>query len=418
MTKKQKKMLIRILLTAVLVIILVLLPIKEIWGGWLRFGLFLIPYFLIGYDILRKAAKSVINRQPFDECFLMAIATIGAIILGEYVEGVAVMLFYQIGELFQSYAVGKSRRSISDLMDIRPDYANIETEDGHLEQVDPDEVEVGTIIVVQPGEKIPIDGVVTEGASTLNTSALTGESLPREVAPGDEVVSGCINQSGLLHIKTTRLVNTLADTSDIIVLAVKPQVLPQVVEKIQPRIRPEQIVISIAAGISMKELTELMGEDKKIVRVMSNTPAMVGAAMTGVVLNDNVTNEEGRMVLDIFKALGRAELIDEYLMDAVVGISGSSPAYVYMFINALAEGAVREGMSKNQAYIFAAQAVLGSAKMVLESGMHPGELIDMVTSPGGTTIEAIGVLEHNAFSATVIDAVHAAAEKNRQMAEK
>ena len=204
MTRKQKKMLIRILLTAALVIILVLLPIKEIWGGWLRFGLFLIPYFLIGYDILRKAAKSVINRQPFDECFLMAIATIGAIILGEYVEGVAVMLFYQIGELFQSYAVGKSRRSISDLMDIRPDYANIEGEDGHLEQVDPDEVEVGTIIVVQPGEKIPIDGVVTEGASTLNTSALTGESLPREVAPGDEVVSGCINQSGLLHIKTTR----------------------------------------------------------------------------------------------------------------------------------------------------------------------------------------------------------------------
>ncbi len=221
-----------------------------------------------------------------------------------------------------------------------------------------------------------------------------------------------------LHIKTTRLVNTLADSCDIIVLAVKPQVLPQVVEKIQPRIRPEQIVISIAAGISMKELTDLLGEDKKIVRVMSNTPAMVGAAMTGVVLNDNVTNEEGRMVLDIFKALGRAELIDEYLMDAVVGISGSSPAYVYMFINALAEGAVREGMSKNQAYIFAAQAVLGSAKMVLESGMHPGELIDMVTSPGGTTIEAIGVLEHNAFSATVIDAVHAAAEKNRQMAEK
>ena len=204
MNKKQKKMLIRILVTAALVLLLVLLPIKGVLGGWLRFGLFLIPYFVIGYDILRKAFKSVINRQPFDECFLMAIATIGAIALGEYVEGVAVMLFYQIGELFQSYAVGKSRRSISELMDIRPDYANLENEDGSLEKVDPDEVEVGTVIVVEPGEKIPIDGVVVEGTSTLNTSALTGESLPREAAPGDEVISGCINESGLLKIRTTK----------------------------------------------------------------------------------------------------------------------------------------------------------------------------------------------------------------------
>ena len=199
MTKKQKKVLVRIILTVLLVLLLELLPVK----GWLHFGLFLIPYLLISYDILRKAAKGIWNRQVFDENFLMAVATLGAILLGEYTEGVAVMLFYQIGELFQSVAVGKSRKNISALMDIRPDYANIER-DGSLEQVDPDEVEVGTTIVVKPGEKIPIDGVITEGSAALNTSALTGESLPRDVAAGDEVISGCINMTGLLKIKTTK----------------------------------------------------------------------------------------------------------------------------------------------------------------------------------------------------------------------
>ena len=165
--------------------------------------LYMIPYLVVGYDILRKAFKGILNKQVFDENFLMAVATIGAITLGNYTEGVAVMLFYQIGELFQSYAVGKSRRNISELMDIRPDYANIE-KDGELEQVDPDEVEVGTVIVVQPGEKVPIDGVIEEGSSTLNTSALTGESVPREAAAGEEVISGCINLTGLLKIRTTK----------------------------------------------------------------------------------------------------------------------------------------------------------------------------------------------------------------------
>ncbi len=199
MNKKQKKMLIRIIIAAVLIVVFSLLPAE----GYLRFGLFMIPYLVIGYDILKKAFKGILNKQVFDENFLMAVATIGAILLGDYSEGVAVMLFYQIGELFQSYAVGKSRRNISELMDIRPDYANIE-KDGILEQVDPDEVEIGTIIVVQPGEKVPIDGVITEGTSTLNTSALTGESLPRDAKAGDEVISGCINMTGLLKIRTTK----------------------------------------------------------------------------------------------------------------------------------------------------------------------------------------------------------------------
>lgn len=192
-------MLARIIVSAVLIVLFSMLPID----GYVQFGLFMIPYLVIGYDILKKAWKGILNRQVFDENFLMAVATIGAILLRDYKEGVAVMLFYQIGELFQSYAVGKSRRNISELMDIRPDYANVE-KDGELEQVDPDEVEVGTVIVVQPGEKVPIDGVITEGSSTLNTSALTGESLPREAKAGDEVISGCINMTGLLKIQTTR----------------------------------------------------------------------------------------------------------------------------------------------------------------------------------------------------------------------
>ena len=192
-------MLLRIIIAAVLIVVFSLLPAE----GYLRFVLFMIPYLVIGYDILKKAFKGILNKQVFDENFLMAVATVGAILLGDYSEGVAVMLFYQIGELFQSYAVGKSRRNISELMDIRPDYANIE-KDGTLEQVDPDEVEIGTIIVVQPGEKVPIDGVIIEGISTLNTSALTGESLPRDAKAGDEVISGCINMTGLLKIRTTK----------------------------------------------------------------------------------------------------------------------------------------------------------------------------------------------------------------------
>ena len=202
MNKKQKKVLIRIIVAAVLMIALSVIPVVPSIGV-IRFVLFMIPYLVIGYDILRKAFKGILNRQVFDENFLMAVATVGAILLGDYVEGTAVMLFYQIGELFQSYAVGKSRRNISELMDIRPDYANIEV-DGEITQVDPDEVEIGTVIVVQPGEKVPIDGVVEQGKASLNTSALTGESKPREVQEGDEVISGCINMTGLLHIRTTK----------------------------------------------------------------------------------------------------------------------------------------------------------------------------------------------------------------------
>ena len=199
MNKKQKKVLIRIIVAVALLIILSFVPAE----GWLQLALYMIPYLVIGYDILKKAVKGIMNRQVFDENFLMAVATVGAIALGDYKEGVAVMLFYQIGELFQSYAVGKSRRNISERMDIRPDYANIE-KDGEVVQVDPDEVAIGTIILVKPGEKIPIDGIVTEGTSSLNTSALTGESLPRNAKEGDEVISGCINMTGLLKIKTTR----------------------------------------------------------------------------------------------------------------------------------------------------------------------------------------------------------------------
>ena len=194
MNKKQKKVLVRIIAAAVMMIVLLLLPLKE--KSPIRFVLFLIPYFTIGYDILKKAFKGIKNRQVFDENFLMAVATVGAMALGEYTEGVAVMLFYQIGELFQSYAVGKSRRNIAALMDIRPDFANVMV-DGKLEQVDPDEIEIGSEIVVQPGEKIPIDGVVVDGNSTLDTAALTGESVPRSAKAGDDVISGCINMTGV-----------------------------------------------------------------------------------------------------------------------------------------------------------------------------------------------------------------------------
>ena len=200
MNKKQKKMLVRILAAVALLAILSLAPVP---GGPVGLVLYMIPYLTVGYDILLKAGKGIRNRQVFDENFLMAVATVGAILLGDYAEGTAVMLFYQIGELFQSYAVGRSRRNISQLMDIRPDYANVEGEHG-LERVDPDEVAVGTVIVVQPGEKVPIDGVVVEGRAALNTSALTGESLPRDVREGDDIISGCIDMNGVLKIRTTR----------------------------------------------------------------------------------------------------------------------------------------------------------------------------------------------------------------------
>lgn len=199
MNKKQKKVMLRIIIAALLLVTFHFVPVE----GYLQLILYLVPYAVIGYDILRKAVLGIIHGEVFDENFLMAVATIGAFVLGEYVEGSAVMLFYQVGELFQSYAVGKSRKNITDLMDIRPDYANIE-ENGALIQVDPDDVEVGSIIVVQPGEKVPIDGVIVEGTTTLNTSALTGESVPRQAKPGDEVISGCVNLSGLLKIETTK----------------------------------------------------------------------------------------------------------------------------------------------------------------------------------------------------------------------
>ena len=201
MNKKQKKNLYRIIAALVLVLILKLLPQ---FPTPVELLLYCIPYLVVGWDVLRKALLGIRNRQPFDECFLMAVATVGAFALGDYVEGCAVIIFYQIGELFQSVAVGKSRQSISSLMDIRPDYANVEDEDGKLEQVDPDDVEVGTVIVVQPGERVPIDGIIVEGTSALNTAALTGESLPRDVRSGDEVISGCVNMTGLLKVRTTK----------------------------------------------------------------------------------------------------------------------------------------------------------------------------------------------------------------------
>jgi Cd2+/Zn2+-exporting ATPase len=200
MNRKQKKVLTRIIISSILIVIAIFLPFKS----WLRAAVFMVPYLIIGYDILKKAVKGIFRGQAFDENFLMAIATVGAIVLGEYVEGVAVMLFYQVGELFQSYAVGKSRRNIKQLMDICPDYANIEDADGNLCEISPDEVSVGTVIVVKAGEKIPIDGVVCEGNSSLDTAPLTGESVPREVREGDDVISGCVNLSGVLKIRTTR----------------------------------------------------------------------------------------------------------------------------------------------------------------------------------------------------------------------
>lgn len=218
-----------------------------------------------------------------------------------------------------------------------------------------------------------------------------------------------------LGIRVTENVQELVEAAQIIVLSVKPQILPSVVEQVADRIGTDKLVISIAAGVTLDRLTGLLSDQHKIVRVMPNTPAMVGEGMAGICTNGNVSEEEKQQILQIFNCFGKAELVPEKLIDAVVGVSGSSPAYVYMFIEALADGAVAEGMPRAQAYKFAAQAVLGSAKMVLESGKHPGELKDMVCSPAGTTIEAVKALEEGAFRAVVMDAVHTAAEKNRNM---
>ena len=253
------------------------------------------------------------------------------------------------------------------------------------------------------------------GRAMMTALLKVGLYQPEEVVVYDAFTPVMDKLHNELGVRPCRDLTVVTDLADILVLAVKPQVMPEVLPEIKDYLKPETIIISIAAGIDLKTLENGLGAEHKIVRVMPNTAAMVSAAMSGVVPNKNVTYEEKKVVIALFKAMGRAELITENLLDAVVGISGSSPAYVYMFIEALAAGAVAEGMPKTQAYIFAAQAVMGSAKMVLESGMHPGELIDMVCSPGGTTIEAVEVLEHNAFKSTVIDAVRAAAAKNREL---
>ena len=249
MTKKQKKVLYQIIASVVLIVILRLLPA---FPTPVELVLYLIPYLVVGWDVLRKALLGIKNRQPFDECFLMAVATVGAFALGDYVEGCAVILFYQIGELFQSVAVGKSRQSISSLMDIRPDYANIEDEDGKLEQVDPDDVEVGTVIVVQPGERVPIDGVIVEGTSALNTAALTGESLPRDVQSGDEVISGCVNMTGLLKVRTTKEFgeSTVSKILDLVEnSSMKKARAENFITRFAPRLHPRCLLQRTGAGL-------------------------------------------------------------------------------------------------------------------------------------------------------------------------
>lgn len=258
------------------------------------------------------------------------------------------------------------------------------------------------------------------GGGNMGSAMMSGLVKTRVCSPED-VIAYDISASALeklqreLGICTTDCVETLIEKADVIVLAVKPQVLPSVLKQHGVKITKDKLVISIAAGITLTRLTELLSEEHKLVRVMPNTPAMVGEGMAGICTNSNVTEEEKQQVLAMFNCFGKAELIPEKLIDAVVGVSGSSPAYVYMFIEALADGAVMEGMPRSQAYTFAAQAVLGSAKMVLESGKHPGELKDMVCSPAGTTIDAVRSLEADGLRAAVINAVHVAAEKNRNM---
>lgn len=253
------------------------------------------------------------------------------------------------------------------------------------------------------------------GGAIMSGLVKTGVFQSENIIAYDVLPGALERLEAEIGVRTTDSLTVLSDEADIIVLAVKPQILPQVLKQYRDSITREKLVISIAAGITMTCLTELLSAEHKLVRVMPNTPAMVGEGMSGVCVNENVSAEETELVMRIFNSFGKAELIPEKLIDAVVGVSGSSPAYVYMFIEALADGAVREGMPRPQAYKFAAQAVLGSAKMVLESGRHPGDLKDMVCSPAGTTIEAVKALEEKGFRAAVMEAVHIAADKNRHM---
>lgn len=264
-------------------------------------------------------------------------------------------------------------------------------------------------------KKIGFIGGGNMGGAIMSGIVNTGVCAAEDVWVYDIHASARERLQRELGISTTDCVETLIDIAEIIVLAVKPQVLPSVLEQYGSLITEDKLVISIAAGITIGRLTKLLSEKNKIVRVMPNTPAMVGAGMSGICTNERVSEEEKQEVMEIFCSFGRAEFVSEKLIDAVVGVSGSSPAYVYMFIEALADGAVAEGMPRSQAYVFAAQAVLGSAKMVLESGKHPGELKDMVCSPAGTTIEAVRTLEEGGLRAAVMNAVHVAAEKNRTM---
>lgn len=276
MTKKQKKVLYRIILSAIFMAIVLVLP----FDGVLKAVLFLVPYLIIGYDILRKAVLGVIHGEVFDENFLMAVATIGAMCLGEYAEGVAVMLFYQIGELFQSYAVGKSRKNISALMDIRPDYANIEV-DGKLEQVDPDEVEIGSIIVIQPGEKVPLDGVVEQGSSTLNTSALTGESVPRNVKQGDEIISGCVNLSGMIKIRTTKIFeeSTVAKILDLVEnSSMKKAKAENFITRFARYYTPAVCYAALALALAPPAINMLMGNGNEFAK-------WIGRALTFLVIS-------------------------------------------------------------------------------------------------------------------------------------
>lgn len=264
-------------------------------------------------------------------------------------------------------------------------------------------------------KKIGFIGGGNMGSAMMSGIVKTGVRCPEDVMVYDVYAPALEKLKAELSVNTTDSVEELIGASEIIVLAVKPQVLPAVLKAHSAKITADKLVISIAAGVTLTRLTELLSEAHKIVRVMPNTPAMVGEGMSGICVNENVTAEEKQEVLEMFQCFGKAELVPEKLIDAVVGVSGSSPAYVYMFIEALADGAVREGMPRSQAYTFAAQAVLGSAKMVLESGKHPGELKDMVCSPAGTTIDAVAALEESGMRAAVMNAVHVAAEKNRNM---
>ena len=332
MNKKQKKVFTRIIVAAVLMVVLSLLPID----GWLKFVLFMIPYLVIGHDILLKAWKGILNRQVFDENFLMAVATIGAILLGDYKEGVAVMLFYQIGELFQSYAVGKSRRNISELMDIRPDYANIEKEDGTLEQVDPDEVEIGSVIVVQPGEKVPIDGVIEEGRTSLNTSALTGESLPREAGVGDEVISGCINQTGILNIQTTKEFgeSTVAKILDLVENASdKKGRIENFITRFARYYTPVVVFAALALAILPPLITQQPFSTwiyRALTFLVISCPCALGLATPTAIMVGTGKGASNGILIKSAEALETAHSIDTVVLDKTGTITQGTPVVTNM----------------------------------------------------------------------------------------